>query len=38
MIYADALKPKPTGGTHEVINETFKTPEIALRSSVDEQI
>jgi hypothetical protein len=32
------IRPKTTGGTHEVIDETFKTPEIALRSSVDEQI
>jgi hypothetical protein len=32
------LKPKTASGKREVIDETFKTPEIALRSSVDEQI
>jgi hypothetical protein len=32
------IRLKTTGGTHEVIDEIFRAPEIALRSSVDEQI
>jgi hypothetical protein len=32
------IKPKISGGKHEVIDETFRAPEIALRSSVDEKI
>ena len=32
------VKPKTTGGKHEVIDETFRAPEIALRSSVDEEM
>ena len=32
------IKPKISGGKREVIDETFKTPEIALRGSVDEEI
>ena len=32
------IKPKIAGGKREIIDETFKAPEIALRSSVEEEI
>jgi hypothetical protein len=37
-VVVENIKPKMTGGKHKVIDETFKVPEIALRSSVDEKI
>jgi hypothetical protein len=37
MVIAN-IKPKMTGGKHKVIDEKFNAPEIALHSSVDEQM